>query len=118
MRNTFLIILLAIIVSSCYNDRRENLNPQLPSNDTTSICDTIGVTYIKDIQPILSFSCTGCHSSNSASGGYSFDSEIPVKNSISKIITAISNGTMPQNSASLSTCKINKFIAWKNQGYK
>jgi hypothetical protein len=117
MRNTFLIIILAIIVSSCYNDRRENLNPQLPSNDSTSVCDTTNVSYTKDIQPILSLYCTNCHSSQTHTLN-SFDDAKVEGDKIITRITTTGSLAMPQNSASLSTCKINKFKAWKNQGYK
>ena len=116
MKNTGIIILLAFIVSSCYNDKRENLNPQLPTNDNTSVCDTTSVTYTKDIQPILSLSCTGCHGNGSAN--HSLNSFSDAKSENDKVIQKISDGSMPQNSSPLSTCKINKFKAWKNQGYK
>jgi len=116
MKNTFLIIIIAILFSSCYNDSRENLNPQLPTNDTTLACDTSSITYTKDIQPILSSSCTGCHGTGSAN--HALNSFADAKSHNDNIITRISDGSMPQNSSPLSACKINKFKAWKNQGYK
>ena len=115
MKNTFLIILLAFVASSCYNDSRENLNPQLPANENTSVCDTTAVTYTKDIQPILNTSCVGCHGTGSAIGSLNTFSDAKSLND--NVITRISNGSMPQGSAQLSSCKINKFKAWKNQGY-
>jgi hypothetical protein len=115
MKNTFLIILLAFLASSCYNDKRENLNPQLPANDNTSACDTTTVTYTKDIQPILNSSCTGCHGTGSVN--HSLNTFSDAKSHNDNIITRISNGSMPQGSSQLSDCKINKFKAWKNQGY-
>jgi len=114
MKNTFLIILLAFIASSCYNDKRENLNPQLPASDNTSTCDTTAVTYTKDIQPILNSSCTGCHGSGSQ---YPLNTYAAAKAENDKSITKTANGSMPQGSSPLSDCKVNKFRAWKNQGY-
>ena len=115
MKNSFFIILITVIASSCYNDKRENLNPQLPTNDSTSVCDTSAVTYSKDIQPILSFSCTGCHGTGSQ---FPLNSYSSAKAGNENSIIKIANGSMPQGSSQLSTCKINKFRAWKNQGYK
>jgi len=117
MRNIFIAIALAGFTSSCYYDTRENLNPQLPSNDTTLACDTTDVTYIKDIQPILGSSCTGCHG-NGNSTGVTLNSSANAKKNIDKIISTTSSGSMPKYSTKLSDCKINKFKAWKNQNYK
>jgi len=108
---------MAFYFSSCYKDNRENLNPQLPTADNGSSCDTTAVTYQKDIQSIMT-SCTSCHTSGNASGGYKFDSQTDVANSISKVISATTNGSMPMGSSPLSACKINKLKAWANQGLK
>lgn len=104
-------------MSSCYKDNLEELNPQLVCSDTTDI------TYTNTIAPIISASCTVCHSGSSPSGGISLDTYTSVKNVAltGKLYGSVSwDGTasqMPKGGSKLSDCSIAKIKKWIDSNY-
>lgn len=56
MRLAFIIAIL-ILIASCTHDPYHKITVVVPQT-----CDTINMSYRKDIQPILSLACYECHS--------------------------------------------------------
>lgn len=88
---------------------------------TTSQCETQNMSYARDIQPILSMHCVGCHSSSAPSGGVILDNYNSVRQvaSSGRLVGAITHQPgykpMPQN-GKLDSCSIQKIISWVNNG--
>ncbi len=104
-------------LSSCYKDNLEELNPQLTCTDTAN------VTYSTTISPIMSASCTVCHSGSSPSGNLSLDTYTSVKNAglSGKLYGSVSwDGTasqMPKGGSKLTDCSIAKIKKWIDSNY-
>ncbi len=62
-RNCAGLILVAALASGCYYDVEEELYPS-----SATACDTAGVNWTIDIEPLLSANCFSCHSAGTASG--------------------------------------------------
>lgn len=117
-------LLISIFSVSCYYDKADQV---YPSNG----CDTTNMTYTGSIKVILDENCalSGCHSTADASGGYDLSiydgSSGPNAGSLQAAIFGRLVGTitwspgfsqMPQGSAQLSSCNIDKIKAWANAG--
>ena len=85
-------------------------------------CDSTNTSYANDIVPILTNSCTGCHSGNNPSGGVSLDS---YQNTASFANNGKLYGTsahlsgyapMPPSGSGLSSCDLAKIKNWIDQG--
>ena len=85
-------------------------------------CDTVGVSFANDIQPMLTTYCLGCHSGSFPSGGI-------MLNSHASVLTQVNNGNllgavnhspgftpMPQGQAKLNACNIALIRNWIDQG--
>lgn len=75
MKYLKLFFFLAFISSSCSKS-----NTQSPSSNIPPVINN-KITYDQNIKPIMSRSCTGCHSGASASAGLLLETYIQVKNS-------------------------------------
>ena len=114
--------IVSVIASGCYNDKYDKLYP----TPVTTTCDTSSVSYAHDIQPIFNTYCTSCHVSGGTAISYgdlsSYNSSWTGAKNLSNLlrdinITSTSEAThMPQNSASISACDINKITAWVHAG--
>jgi hypothetical protein len=112
--------MLAIIFSSCYDRKAQELYPD------TSVCDTTTVTFSATILPIVSQHCavSGCHNSTSTGNGliYTHYADLAVVASNGQLINAIKHqgglDPMPKNLPMLDACTINKIVRWVNQGYQ
>lgn len=116
----YLIAILGVCtvsVTGCYYDHAEELYP-------AGACDVSSVTYSGTVSKIMQQSCTlsGCHDANTASGGYALDTYngvAAIANS-GKLMSVVKheNGVtpMPQNSAQLDACTINKLQTWVTAG--
>jgi hypothetical protein len=115
----------ALLLGSCYNDKGDQLyvNPYNGGGSTT--CDTTNVTFAGTIMPIFSQNCnvSGCHDGATKAGGFDYSNYPGVTASITsgRLLGAINHESgyfpMPQNTAKLSSCDINKITAWVNKGY-
>lgn len=106
-------ILLALGLCGCYNDNKEAL---YPTPQVT--CDTVNVTFTKDVMPILTTYCnlSGCHN---ATGVINFTTYEGIKPFAASSLLPDINWTgnpMPKNGAKLSDCNIKKITRWVNQG--
>ena len=105
-----------LFLSSCYYDNYDDmlLGP--------SQCDTLNMTYLTDVSPIINQNCTSCHSGNAAAGNIKLETYDDVQ-------TAADNGSllgtikaesgwspMPKNQAPLDDCSISIIESWINSG--
>jgi hypothetical protein len=85
-------------------------------------CDTLGVSFASDIQPILSNYCLGCHSGSFPSGGIGLSSHQQVLLQVNngKLLGSVSHtpgfSAMPQGQAKLDACKVALIGNWIAQG--
>ena len=89
--------------------------------DTTT-CDTIDVSYTQQIVPVLTNTCTGCHSGSAPSGGIALTTHTEVQTVAlnGRLYGAIAwlNGfqKMPQGGDQLPDCTIDQFKSWIDAG--
>ena len=88
-----------------------------------TLCDTVGVSFASDIQPILDLHCLGCHSYPATSGGsIALDSYSSVASyaSSGSLLGSITHQTgysaMPLGAPMLSECKIATIRNWITEG--
>lgn len=119
MNRFFLLILILIplfYLNSC----------EYSSNDEVFVCDTVNVSYKKDIVPILSNNCYRCHSNQNSTifgdgvdlEGYKEDSTLISAGLILCNVKRV-NGckAMPKGAPKLPDCDIAKIQSWFNHGY-
>lgn len=114
--------ILSVIATGCYNDKYDKLYPA----PVTTTCDTSAVSYAATIQPIFNTYCTSCHATGGTGISYgdmtSYNSTWTSSRNLSNMIRDINIAStsdinhMPQNTASLPACDINKITAWIHQG--
>ena len=79
------------------------------------------VSYIKDIEPIISNNCVSCHNSKNLSGGYNLSTYDGLNVNISKVLGSMrqdgSAQSMPQG-YKVADSLIQKLNCWINQGAK
>ncbi len=112
MKKILLLGIIALGVSSCYYDNKEELYPEDPN-----ACETTGLTYDKDIKAIFVNGCavSGCHVAGDQSPALETYDE--VKNNISRIETrALVEKTMP-TSGPLASCTQSQLTQWIADGY-
>ena len=107
--------LLILLLAGCYYDNEEELYNCAADPATTK--------YSTTIAPILtSYSCTGCHSGASPSGGYNLTIYSGVKTVAEngKLWGAINHlpgfSPMPQGGGKMSGCDIKKIKTWIDAG--
>ena len=93
----------------------------------TANCVTDNMSYANDVWPVISSSCTGCHSGVSPAGGIALENYTDVSGAAAiqpgnygslygAISHASGNSPMPKNGNKLSDCTIAKIKAWIDQG--
>ena len=108
---------ILILVSSCYNDKKEELYDY-----SNFVCDTSSVTYLMDIKPILEDNCYRCHSGGRLEGTLDLSKYNQVKNKatngrLMKAIKGIGSfQVMPPDAPTLSDCNILKIETWIANG--
>ncbi|MFC2176550.1 hypothetical protein ACFLR1_06245 [Bacteroidota bacterium] len=110
-------LLLACIslFSSCYYDNEEELYEIYNAGNN---CDTTGVSFSKDIMPMIQGNCiTGCHTAGGSGSGI-FENYNAVKakvdnGSLNNRVVVMQN--MPLG-AKLTTCQIEQMQAWILKG--
>ena len=101
----------------------QNNNGNTSGNTTgTGGCDTVNMKYAANIQPIIQANCYSCHGNGNVSGGVSLGTYTGVKqqadkgNLLGTITHASGYPAMPQGSAKLDDCTINKIKDWIARG--
>ncbi|MBL0342474.1 MAG: hypothetical protein IPP71_17170 [Bacteroidetes bacterium] len=120
MKKIFIAVLCLGTWSSCYYDNASELYPASGLNQN---CDTINVTYTKNIAPLFLSNCgtnNSCHSASNAQGGIILDNYAAAA-SVDDItlIGCIEQQTgfsaMPP-SGKMSDCGINQIKIWIQNG--
>ncbi len=113
-----LIIVSVFAFQGCYYDKEELVYPP-----NTNTCDTLGMTYTKDIRSIMVANCNSCHAAPAgAGGGIVLDNYAQLKlyadagNLVNRLITTDASLLMPKGGPKLSDCNIAKIQAWVNAG--
>ena len=110
--------LIAIVcLTGCYYDKAELVYATAPA------CDTVNMTYTKDIVPIMQARCYSCHAgSASGSFGINLDSYNDLKSQatsgelLHRITTSDPSELMPKGGPKLPACEISKINAWIQAG--
>jgi hypothetical protein len=100
-------LLLCFCFSSCYYDSKEVLYPNFK-------CDTINVTYNKNIAVIMDSYCTGCHSGSNPQGSVSLTTYEEVKTQEPFIDAAIKHtGSKPMPpGGKIDDCSLSQWNIW------
>jgi uncharacterized membrane protein len=88
-------------------------------------CDTVGVTFVADIKPIIDLRCNSCHSPTTKQGGIDLSTQALVESvgRSGKLLGSISRTAPykpmpPSAAAKASDCDVAKVRAWINGGYR
>jgi len=118
-RNLVMVLSAMLALNSCYNDNKEELYQNQPSE---VICDTSNINHTDTIQAILATNCgtAGCHSAQSLQSGlnleaYTDAATIANDGRLVGRITGSSGPIMPP-SGQLPACEIEKLTKWANDG--
>ena len=108
----------SLLFLSCSKANEADLQKN-PGNE----CDTVNMTYMADIQPIIAANCYGCHGDGPVlQAGIDLRVYETIKkqadngNLIGTITHASGYPAMPFNQPKLSDCNINKIKDWVNRG--
>jgi mono/diheme cytochrome c family protein len=88
----------------------------------SAACDTVNVSYLTDVRPIISTYCLGCHNASAPQGGIALSTFDQVNATVTsgRLIGSIEHlagfSAMPKNQAKLSACRIALIRNWINQG--
>ncbi|MES2649689.1 MAG: hypothetical protein V4717_22615 [Bacteroidota bacterium] len=118
-KSIHLVFFALIGMVSCTYDKSELVYPP----DTT-VCDTLAISYINNIVPILSANCYTCHSTSSAvdGAGLKLDTYSAVSNQakfgpLLQVIEHVPGFSfMPKNANKLSPCNIAYIRTWIRNG--
>lgn len=88
----------------------------------SSVCDTLNVTYLGTIRPMVQQRCQGCHSGATPQGGLDFSAwgNLNMVAMDGRLAGAIQHQAtftaMPPSGPMLSDCRIAQFLEWIDQG--
>jgi len=116
MKNILTVIFITFTLSGCWYDNEEDLFGNVE-------CVTTNMSYLNDVVPILSGNnCITCHNSSLSSGGINLDGYDFTKTQAlnGKLYGSINHDAgfmaMPQGTAKMDQCQIDKIKAWIDQG--
>ena len=121
MREHWIIKINSVVIigllgfTSCYYDVEEDIY-------TTIECKTMDMSYANDILPIIVDNCYRCHDAANNFGNITLEGYDLLKQRADsgQLVGAINRepgfSPMPQNSAKLLDCNIEKIEAWINSG--
>jgi hypothetical protein len=114
-----MIVMLMIFLNACTKQNEQTL---ISDSGSQTTCDTTNMSYSTDINPILENNCVSCHNTTQANDGV-------ILTDYNNVLIQINNGNlvnviehnpgypeMPQGLPQLSSCTINKIVAWVNRG--
>lgn len=116
---TLSVVLLSLLITSCYNDNKE----ELYENHNTAGCDTSDTKFSSTIQEIFVANCalSGCHSATSQQSGLNLSSyaDIAAIANDGRLEARITSNdmsfVMPPNNR-LPQCEIDKILKWTSNG--
>lgn len=112
---TVISVLATLIVLSMYSCSKDAGGG---NNNFTVDCNTVtNKAWTADVSPIIQSSCavSGCHAAGSTNGVGPITTHAEASTHKAKIRTAVSNGSMPQNST-LSAAQKSSIICWIDSG--
>lgn len=115
VKSLLFLMLIGLLMTSCYYDSEEYLYPQ------TAVCDTSNVLFSNTIKPVIDDYCVSCHSGGTPSGNVSLENYDQIKtHALDGHLMDALYGTggaqqMPPG-GSLSTCNLAKFKIWITAG--
>jgi hypothetical protein len=116
---SLMLSLLALMsFAGCYYDNEEELYPEVPG----LVCDTVDVSYVNTVKPILEANCINCHEGNFPSGNVLLDTYAEVAKSANNgSLYGVLSGNpaysaMPPSGAKLRDCDIRKIKSWIDDG--
>ena len=116
MRKLLIISLFILMSMACTWENEEDLFG-------IDLCDTLDVSYSRDVVPILAGSCYECHSNSNApdfAQGIAFEDYKDAFSYSTSIVGAINHEdgfpAMPKGAGKLDSCSISVIEAWVNQG--
>lgn len=114
LNSLVLLAAMILLLTGCYYDVEEELYG--------GTCDTLAVTYTKDITALLSAgNCIGCHSGGAPSGGVNLSDYASVKAKAldGSLYGALNHDApytaMPPTGGKLDNCSLFKVKAWVHQ---
>jgi mono/diheme cytochrome c family protein len=109
--------IISLSITGCYYDKAELIYAQQPT------CDTAGMTYTKNIAPIIQANCYSCHAGTaSGSFGINLDSYTSLRamarsgELLNRLTTTDLSERMPKGGGKLPDCDIAKINAWIQNG--
>ncbi|MEO0471942.1 MAG: hypothetical protein AAF206_20110 [Bacteroidota bacterium] len=111
-------LLVLVLMQSCYYDNEEDLYPVV---DETA-CDTLNVSFVSTVFPILEANCVGCHSGSFPAGNIPLEdhADILVTAQNGKLVGVIAHepgfSAMPPSGDKLPECNIKKIQSWVEDG--
>lgn len=117
-RRLAIIFVTVILVTSCTKENEENLQSKI----NQPLCDTLNMTFAKDVLPIITLNCYSCHGNGNIQGGMNLDGFARIKRQVDNnlLLNVIKHSPgfsqMPQGQPRLAQCDINKIEAWVNRG--
>jgi hypothetical protein len=121
----FSILLILVLLSTCYYDSQEYLFPKINNQ-----CDTIGTIHFTSVNAVLHTYCLGCHNKNAQQGGvnlegydnvypwatdFSVNPLVPKLQGVIRRLPGFKPMPKPPDLA-LDTCSIRKIEMWIEQG--
>jgi hypothetical protein len=114
MRKLFILSVVLLSLSSCYNDSEEAIFPEIRA------CDTTNITFSGSVKSMISTYCISCHGNQVASSkgsGIKLEDYQDVAGN-DRILGAIEHRSgyfpMPQSGGSVDSCSLNQFRKWIN----
>ena len=110
-----LLISFIILSANCnYHNKDDYFN---------EACDTVDMSFSKDINPIIQKKCVPCHNYELYYNGRIYETyegvkEVAETGLLLEVINHSGNIKMPKDEPKLPDCEIDKFEAWVNQGFK
>jgi hypothetical protein len=115
-KNIFIILIMTVMISSCYYDSEEDLYPSASCQAGTNL------SYKTHIEPILINSCYTCHSKATQNGSVNIEGHAQLKIYLAngRFIGSIKHlsgfSQMPQGAPQLPACNILKIEKWIAEG--
>jgi hypothetical protein len=106
---------IVLYLSGCAKESADRLS----AGDT---CDTTGVSYSKQILPILEDNCYTCHQGAAASSGIDLSNFATLQAHVANgdLVSAVTHTgsvtPMPYELPMLPSCEVNTIVAWVHQG--
>jgi hypothetical protein len=114
-----LAFLLIAGFNACYYDNKQDLYPG------QSICDTVNVSFAKQIKPLIDAQCVGCHNTASPEAGVSLSTHAEIlvfakTGQLYGVLARIPPFTqaqfMPPGAPKWENCNLAKLKSWIDKG--